>query len=78
MGLYAGAGAGGSVGLGYLALRKVKGVNRKDAGKRLVGLEAPLGGSKARLAALAGSAALAGGSVAAYRHGNSRHNDPWV
>lgn len=81
LGLYAGAGLGAGVVLGDAARRRmpIKAVELKDGTKRKV-IDLPRGrGGKARLALLAaGSAAGAGGGIAAYRRGISERNNAYL
>jgi hypothetical protein len=79
LGMYAGAGIGGGAGLIAMGASGVKPSSREVEGGRVVrGLSMPKGKkARGKLALLAAGLASTGGGIAAYKHSNSRENDPW-
>jgi hypothetical protein len=77
--MYAGAGIGGGAGLIAMGASGVKPSSREVEGGRVVrGLSMPKGKkARGKLALLAAGLASTGGGIAAYKHSNSRENDPW-
>ena len=79
LGMYAGAGIGAGAGLIVMGAGGVKPSSREVEGGRVVrGLSMPKGKkARGKLALLAAGLASTGGGIAAYKHSNSRENDPW-